>query len=112
MLFYLGTLDGVGQGTTFNTLLVVAFIGFFSHAAMIALYATAPTLYPAEIRATGTGWAIGLSRFGAILGPWLTGQMLEKGWEPSAIYPVFAIPSLLAAISVGTLAYLLRPTTP
>lgn len=111
ILFYLGTLDGIGQGTVFSTLLVVAFIGFFAHASMIALYATSPTLYPSEIRATGTGWAIGLSRLGAVFGPWLTGQLLGQGWDPSAIYPVFGIPTLLAAAAVGTLAYLTRPAS-
>lgn len=108
VLFYLGTLGGIGQGSDFNTLFVVAFVGFFSHASMIALYATTPTLYPSEIRATGTGWAIGLSRLGAVFGPWLTGQLLEQGWDPSSIYPVFGIPTLLAALAVGTLAYLSR----
>lgn len=108
-LFYLGTLNGVGQGTTTGTLAVVAIVGFFIHASMISLYATTPTLYPPEIRATGTGWAIGLSRFGAVLGPWLTGTLLARGWTPSEIYPVFGIPTLLAACFVGVLVYITRP---
>ncbi len=108
VLFFLGTLNTDGNIPNLSTLIVVAFVGFFVHASMIALYATAPTLYPPEIRATGTGWAIGLSRFGAVFGPWLTGQLLAAGWLPSDIYPVFAIPTLLAALFVGLLAFRLR----
>lgn len=109
VLFYLGTQDGIGEGTTSKTITLVAFVGFFIHASMISLYAITPTLYPAEIRATGTGWAIGLSRFGAVFGPWLTGTLLGSGWAASAIYPVFGIPTILAAIFVAILAYITRP---
>jgi MFS family permease len=104
VLFFLGTLDGADS----FTLIVVATVGFFVHASMISLYAIVPTLYPSEIRATGTGWALGLSRFGAIFGPWLTGQLLAADWAPKAIYPVFGIPTLIAALLVGLLAFKTR----
>lgn len=110
ILFYLGIYN-FEQASTVNTWVMLAIVGFFVHASMISLYAITPSLYPAEIRATGTGWAIGLSRFGAVFGPWLTGYLLAEGWDPGAIYPVFGIPILLAAISVGLLGFLLRPTT-
>lgn len=102
--FYLGTVSQVNS----STLITTAIIGFFVHASMIALYATVPMLYPSEIRATATGWAIGLSRFGAMLGPWLTGLLLAQGWLPQDIYPVFAAPSFLAAFFIGILAFKLR----
>ena len=107
VLFFLGTLNGVGHSTAGSTIAIVAVVGFFVHASMISLYAITPTLYPAEIRATGTGWAIGLSRLGAMFGPWLTGVLLSKGWAPSAIYAIFGIPTLLAAVFVAVLVYLL-----
>lgn len=81
-----------------STLVVISAIGFFIHGSMIGLYATVPTLYPASNRATGTGWAIGLSRFGAVLGPASAGFLLEAGWAPRDLFQVFAIPAALAAV--------------
>lgn len=108
ILLYIGLTDPIDTGSAVKTLLLVSIIGFFVHASMIALYAVTPTLYPAEIRATGTGWAIGLSRFGAILGPWLTGVLLGHGWEPTTIYSIFGIPTLIAAGFMAVLAYQTR----
>jgi len=81
----------------------IGVIGFFVHGSMIGLYSTVPSLYPSTIRATGTGWAIGLSRFGAVLGPLLAGILLDAGWSTASLYQVFAIPALLAAVTVFVL---------
>jgi len=91
-----------------STLIVISLIGFFLHGSMIGLYATVPTLYPASVRATGTGWAIGLSRFGAVLGPATAGYLLEAGWAPRSLLQVFAIPAGLAAITVFLLWHVQR----
>ena len=81
----------------------IAVTGFVIHGAMIGLYATTPALYPAGLRATGMGWAIGLSRFGAVLGPLFAGFILEAGWSPAQLLLIFAAPSLLAAAMVWML---------
>ncbi|MCH7696915.1 MAG: hypothetical protein IIB73_11630 [Proteobacteria bacterium] len=36
---------------------------------MAGLYTLTPALYPAAVRTTGIGWAIGMGRFGAVLSP-------------------------------------------
>lgn len=99
ILLLLGSMDASNSAL----LVVVAFAGFFMHTSMIALYAVTAGLYPPEIRATGTGWAIGLSRFGAMFGPWATGMLLASGWSPNSIYPLFALPTLVAACFVALL---------
>lgn len=45
---------------------------------LVALVAAA---YPTAIRSTGIGWAIAVSRFGAVVGPLLAGAMLSSGWS-------------------------------
>ncbi|MBL4853103.1 MAG: MFS transporter [Robiginitomaculum sp.] len=95
-----------------SVLIVIGLIGFFLHGSMIGLYATVPTLYPASIRATGTGWAIGLSRFGAVLGPAMAGYLLEAGWAPRNLLQVFAIPAGLAAVTVFLLWQAQRRVNP
>ncbi|MCK5325468.1 MAG: MFS transporter, partial [Woeseiaceae bacterium] len=53
-----------------NLLLVVIFFtGILQQGGFTGLYAVAAKVYPTEIRSTGIGWAIGLGRFGAVLGP-------------------------------------------
>lgn len=82
-----------------SILLAVGLIGIFVHGSMIGLYSTVPSLYPTHLRATGTGWAIGISRFGAVLGPAIAGFLFDGGWEPQTIFKMFAIPSFLAALA-------------
>jgi MFS transporter, AAHS family, vanillate permease len=78
-------------------------IGVFLFGSMVALYAAAPTLYPAAIRATGMGWAIGIGRLGAILAPIVAGVLVDGGWTTPWLYVAFAVPLLLAVLSVRAL---------
>ena len=71
-----------------------------ANAAMAGLYAVGPPLYETAVRATGMGWAIGIGRFGAILAPFVSGAMLDKGWEPADLYFAFAVLFIVAAVTV------------
>ena len=81
-------------------------IGISLQGGFTGMYAVAAKLYPAEIRSTGVGWAIGLGRFGAVLGPGIAGYMIAMGVSITANFLVFAIPMLIG----GILAYKLRVT--
>ncbi len=64
----------MAQGST----LVVAFaglVGFGVVGAQFSLYAIAPRFYPAAVRATGAGAAVGVGRMGSIVGPLLAGAL-------------------------------------
>jgi len=78
-------------------MILIGAIGFVVHGSMIGLYATAPALYPTEMRATGMGWAIGLSRFGAVLGPASAGVLLDMGWSPQQLFQAYALPAIIGA---------------
>jgi benzoate transport len=78
-------------------------IGVFLFGSMVGLYAAAPLLYPAAIRATGMGWAIGIGRIGAILAPLSAGLLVDAGWGTSALYFAFAAPLAVAALLVRAL---------
>jgi benzoate transport len=75
-------------------------LGMISNAAMSGLYAVGPPLYPAAVRATGMGWAIGIGRLGAILAPIVSGALLDGGWAPAQLYFLFSVPFVLAAIAL------------
>jgi len=54
-------------------------------------------LYPARMRATGVGWALGIGRLGGIAGPALGGFLLASGWPPKQIFLGICFTALLAA---------------
>jgi MFS family permease len=72
---------------------------------MAGLYAFAPATYPATVRTTGLGWAIGMGRIGAIVAPLMAGVLLDGGWQPPNLYYAFALPlvaAFLAVLASGT----------
>ncbi len=88
-------------GTELLPMLVVGFmVGFFIFGVMIGLYAVVPNLYPSEIRTTGTGWAIGIGRLGAVAGPYVAGLLIAAGWERELYYSLLALPLLLGVVAV------------
>lgn len=80
--------------------------GFFLIGSMASLYAIVPQIYPARVRNTGTGLAIGFGRLGAVVGPYLGGLLIAAGWERFAYYAVLALPVLISAVAVGRIPLL------
>ena len=88
-----------------NLLLVIVFVvGILLQGGFTGLYGAAAKAYPTDIRSTGIGWAIGVGRIGAILGPLTAGYLIAGGLDMAANFIVFAVPMLIAAI----FAYLLH----
>jgi AAHS family 4-hydroxybenzoate transporter-like MFS transporter len=54
--------------------------------------------YPTSMRATGIGWAGGVGRLTATMGPGTAAAMLADHWSASAIYAALASPLFLAAL--------------
>jgi MFS family permease len=75
-------------------------LGTIANAAMAGLYAVGPPLYPSEVRTTGMGWAIGIGRFGAILAPFASGALLDRGWSAAQLYFFFSAPFVVAAVAI------------
>ncbi|GGD72964.1 MFS transporter [Caballeronia grimmiae] len=70
----------------------------------IALNYLVVSAYPTTLRATATGWAIGMGRVGAIAGSAVGGTFLNMG-GPSGFYLTLAVPlaaALLAVIAIRT----------
>jgi MFS transporter, AAHS family, 4-hydroxybenzoate transporter len=59
--------------------------------------AMAAGLYPARIRSTGVGWALGIGRLGGIAGPAIGGALLAFGLPPKQIFLCACGPALIAA---------------
>lgn len=80
--------------------ILIAFIGFTIFGAMAGLYATAPAVFPPQVRATGTGIVLGLARFGATLGPYIGGLLIAAELPRGYYFFILALPLLLAAVCV------------
>lgn len=80
-------------------------VGLLVNGCVAGLYTVTPSLYPAEIRATGVGVALGIGRGGAILAPIIAGILLDAGWTTVQLYLAVAGILLLAAVAV----FFIRP---
>lgn len=80
------------------TLLTIA--GATTIGTQILLYATVAQFYGLTIRSTGLGWASGVGRTGAIVGPLLGGALMAISLPLQANFIAFAIPGAVAAAAM------------
>lgn len=71
--------------------------GFFGNAGVSGLYSIVAYAFPTHVRATGTGFVIGVGRGGAVLAPILAGFLFDKGFGLPIVGMVMGAGSLLAA---------------
>lgn len=96
-------------GTNLTVLLVgAALSGFGVVGAQIGCNALTAAVYPTAIRATGVGWALGVGRIGAIVGPLVGGMLLAREWSPQSLILLAVIPAVIASIAVFTLGAVRR----
>jgi AAHS family benzoate transporter-like MFS transporter len=79
----------------------VAVAGATTIGTQILLYAYVAQYYPQRIRSTGIGWASGIGRSGAILGPILGGTLLSMELPLAYNFYFFAIPGVIACIAIS-----------
>ncbi|MFR0692058.1 MFS transporter [Enterobacterales bacterium AE_CKDN230030158-1A_HGKHYDSX7] len=103
-LFALGVLVSLGLSLSGDNwvlvFLLVGAAGLGIGGQQIALNYLVVSAYPTSLRATATGWAIGLGRVGAIIGSALGGTFLEWGGV-AGFYLALAAPLLLALVAVA-----------
>jgi AAHS family 4-hydroxybenzoate transporter-like MFS transporter len=66
---------------------------------------TCGKLYPARMRTSGLGWALGIGRLGGIVAPVLGGYLLTLGLAPTRIFLVACVFALIAAAATALLAF-------
>lgn len=85
-------------------LLVLFLIGACTVGSQTGMNGFVGALYPARIRNTGMGWALGVGRLGGIAGPWVGGYLLGLGWPPRQIFLVTCLTAGLATVTMIALA--------
>jgi MFS transporter, AAHS family, 4-hydroxybenzoate transporter len=87
-------------------LYVVTFLaGMTIIGSQTGLNGTCGKLYPARMRTSGLGWALGIGRLGAIVAPVLGGYLLALGLPPTRIFLIACLFALIAAAATALLAF-------
>jgi len=79
---------------------LVALAGAGNNAGQNVAHGYVSTFYPPPMRSTGMGFAFGLGRFGAILGPIIGGVMLGLKMPLTVSFLALAVPGLIAAVLI------------
>jgi benzoate transport len=77
--------------------LVCAACGFCTNGAVVGIFAVLARAFPTELRASGTGFAIGAGRAGAVLAPIAAGFLFAAGYGLQTVAIVMGAGSLGAA---------------
>ena len=91
-----------GQGSADLAALstMVMIVGLFTNSAIVGLYALFAKVFPTHVRATGTGFAIGVGRGGAALAPILAGYLFQAGLPLSTVAIIMGCGSLIGAVAL------------
>ena len=85
-------------------LAVIFFCGMTIIGSQTGANATCGKLYPARMRTSGIGWALGIGRLGGIAAPVLGGYLLSLGMKPTQIFLSACLFAVIAAAATGMLA--------
>lgn len=94
LFFALGALCvallGLAGGAPRQVLALTFLAGFFVFATQVGINSLASGIYPTASRATGLGWALGIGRLGTVLGPLITGVMVQMSLGFPAYFGIFS----------------------
>lgn len=105
----IATLMALGAATHQGMILFLSgALGFFLLGANYALYGVAGSYYPLEMRGTGSGASVAISRIGSILGPMLAGVLLGGGATATNVVQYMAPFAAVAGVAVVVLSFFPR----
>lgn len=76
------------------------FIGVSLGGGFSNLYTVALTVYPAQLRSTGLGWAVGVGRSGGVISPIFAGFLIAWGLAMPTLFLIVAVPTFAASLCV------------
>jgi AAHS family benzoate transporter-like MFS transporter len=91
----------IGYNPSAGILFLLVFVaGATTIGTQILLYASVAQLYNLSVRSTGLGWASGVGRIGAIVGPTLGGVLLAQQLPLQQNFLLFAIPAAVSTVAM------------
>ncbi|MBL0965439.1 MAG: MFS transporter [Blastomonas sp.] len=91
---------GMGQPDLARLSMVAAAAGFVTNAGVVGLYALVATGFPVALRASATGFVIGVGRGGSALAPALAGLLFALGYGLPVVALLMSLGSVLAAAAL------------
>jgi MFS transporter, AAHS family, 3-hydroxyphenylpropionic acid transporter len=105
----IATLVALGPATSLGMIVFLSgMVGFFLLGANYALYGVAASYYPLEMRGTGSGASVAVSRVGSIIGPLLGGVLLGGGATATSVVQYMAPIAAVAGVAVVVLSFFPR----
>ncbi|MGA8708632.1 MAG: MFS transporter [Steroidobacteraceae bacterium] len=96
-------LFGQGHVDLTHLSVICALVGFCTNAGVVGIYAVLARAYPTQQRATGTGFAVGVGRGGAMLAPIIAGLLFRAGLGLPWVAAIMATGSMIAVICMAAL---------
>ena len=100
---------GRGQGSYAELAAIAAITGFFTNGGIVGLYAVLARAFPTAVRATATGFAIGVGRGGSALAPAVAGSLSAAGYGLQTVALLMASGSAIALIALLALGNRAEP---
>jgi benzoate transport len=94
---------GRGQTDLQGLSMICAIAGFCTNGGVVGTYAVLARTFPTALRATGTGFAIGVGRGGAMIAPIIAGLLFKAGFGLQYVAIVMGAGSLVAALCLALL---------
>jgi AAHS family 4-hydroxybenzoate transporter-like MFS transporter len=89
--------------STYDTAILIPamfFTGISIQGGQPCLNTISATYYPTAIRATGIGWALGIGRIGAFVGPLIGGFLLGAHFAVPTVILINVVPAVIGAVAV------------
>ncbi len=67
------------------------------------IYPLSTCIYPVQVRSSGLGWAMGVGRAGAVIGPMLAGYILSLHLPQIVLFLTLAVPLVIAAVCAASI---------
>jgi AAHS family benzoate transporter-like MFS transporter len=83
--------------------------GVFVFSSQVLVYAWVSQLFPARLRGTALGFAAGVGRLGAIMGPAVTGTLVAAGIAYPWGFYTFAAAAVIAVVALVSVPHSIRP---
>jgi AAHS family benzoate transporter-like MFS transporter len=91
----------IGFNPSAGLLFLMVFVaGATTIGTQILLYASVAQLYNLSVRSTGLGWASGVGRIGAIVGPTMGGALLAMEFPLQQNFLIFSVPAAISALAM------------
>jgi MFS transporter, AAHS family, vanillate permease len=91
------TVFGRSPADLLRLTLICMVAGFCTNASITGMYAIFAKAFPTHVRASGTGFAVGVGRGGSVLAPIIAGFLFNAGYGLPTVSLLMSLGSIIAA---------------